>query len=424
MRKALIVLLCLLFPALAVAQVPVVDAGPDQTMYLGDSLALHGTATGDPILWQWEVISAPTGSSHTLAYSDTANPLFSTDTRGNYVITLTAWNYYGWSAPDAVVVTVIQNQPPAAEAIATPLSGPAPLLVSFDGTQSSDPEEGPLLYDWDFGDGTFGSGATRSHSYALPDVYQAVLTVIDERGLPDIDTVNITVCGDGINCPPVADAGEDENMVVNATTTLQGSAIDPDGDPIVAWLWSVDSAPEGSSPAVEWPNEPDPEFIPNAVGDYVLSLIATDGIDWSQPDFVTIHVRALLAPEAVIDVDVTTGYAPLVVHFDGSASTVDPIAGDLTYTWSFGDGSFSSGIASSHSYEVPSIYLATLTVVDELGQSDQDFVEITVEEPPPAWGEASVVEVGAASPSKGLNCLIVLLIPVGAVILWKELRKR
>lgn len=74
----------------------------------------------------------------------------------------------------------------------------------------------------------------------------------------------------------------------------------------------------------------------------------------------------------------------LVVHFDGLASTVDPIAGDLTYTWSFGDGSFSPGIGSSHSYEVPSIYLATLTVVDELGQSDQDFAEKTVEEPPPA----------------------------------------
>ena len=46
--KALIVLSCLLFPTLAMAQVvnnpPVADAGPDQTIYLGDSVTLYGSA--------------------------------------------------------------------------------------------------------------------------------------------------------------------------------------------------------------------------------------------------------------------------------------------------------------------------------------------------------------------------------------------
>ena len=65
-----LLLALLLFPATALAQVPVVDAGPDQTIYLGDSAALHGTATGDPISWQWEVISAPTGSNYTLLGAD------------------------------------------------------------------------------------------------------------------------------------------------------------------------------------------------------------------------------------------------------------------------------------------------------------------------------------------------------------------
>jgi len=193
MRKALIVLSCLFFPALAIAQVPVVDAGPDQTIYLGDSVTLHGTAAGDPIGWQWEVISAPTGSNHYLADANTATPIFSTDTMGAYVITAMAENYYGWSDPDAVVVTVFQNQPPIAVASATPLSGPAPLTVNFDGTQSSDPEGGPLVYDWDFDDGYFESGATPSHSYEEPGVYYAVLTVFDERNLADFDTIEINV---------------------------------------------------------------------------------------------------------------------------------------------------------------------------------------------------------------------------------------
>ena len=47
-------------------------------------------------------------------------------------------------------------------------------------------------------------------------------------------------------------------------------------------------------------------------------------------------------------------------------------------------------------------------------------------EAPPVseWSGASVVDVEPASPSKGLNYLIALLIPIGAVLLWKGLRKR
>ena len=235
----------------------------------------------------------------------------------------------------------------------------------------------------------------------------------------------IPVAATAQNNPPVADAGEDETIILDAPTVLQGSATDPDDDPIVGWLWSVDSAPIGSFPTIHWPDLPDPQFFTDVVGEYVLSLVATDGLDWSEPDFVAIHVRELLPPEAVINVDVVTGYAPLTVHFDGSDSFVDPVAGELSYRWDFGDWYVQSPETSpDHVYELPDTYTAVLTVLDSLGQSDVDTIEITVEEPPPAWGEASVVGVEPTSPSKGLNFLIALLIPIGAVLLWKGLRKR
>jgi len=340
MRKALVVLTCFLFPSLAMAQVPVADAGPDQTVYLGDFVTLQGAATGDPILWLWEVILAPAGSHYGLTDWESATAYFSmensTDSLGDYVITLKAWNYSGWSNPDALVVTVVQNQPPTAVVSATPLSGPAPLLVSFNGTQSFDPEEGPLLYNWIFDDGTFGSGATPSHTYDLAGLYHAVLTVVDERGLADSDFVYITVCGDGINCPPVADAGEDQTVYSGESVQLSGSASDHDGDEIVSWAWSIDSAPGGSSASFDDPGIPDPVFTPDLLGAYVLSLVVSDGEDASEPDTLT----------------------------------------------------------------------------------------ITVEEPPPGWGEASVVGMQPESPSKALNYLIVLLMPIGAVVFWKGLRNR
>ena len=178
---------------------PVADAGPFQTIFLGDSVTLHGSATdpdGDPIMgWYWDVISAPAGSTYYLAGADTPDATFTTDTLGDYVITLIARDVFAWGDPDATLVTVVENQPPTAVAAASPLSGPAPLLVSFDGTGSSDPEGGPLLYDWNFGDGEYGIGATTVHTYDTPGIYSAILMVTDDHSNDDFDIIDITVCG-------------------------------------------------------------------------------------------------------------------------------------------------------------------------------------------------------------------------------------
>jgi PKD repeat protein len=52
--------------------------------------------------------------------------------------------------------------------------------VSFDGSASTDPNNDPLTYDWDFGDGSpHGSGVSPSHSYADNGSYTVTLTVND-----------------------------------------------------------------------------------------------------------------------------------------------------------------------------------------------------------------------------------------------------
>ncbi len=70
-----------------------------------------------------------------------------------------------------------------------------PLLVSFDGSGSSD-VEGPIAgHQWDFGDGATGVGATVEHTYTEPGTYTAALTVTDQGGLIDTDTVIVRALG-------------------------------------------------------------------------------------------------------------------------------------------------------------------------------------------------------------------------------------
>ncbi len=76
----------------------------------------------------------------------------------------------GITAPSAAV-TIVNGQiseDPVAVIEASPLSGPPPLEVTFDARLSVDPNGQPLSFQWNFGDGSNGTGALTSHIYPTP----------------------------------------------------------------------------------------------------------------------------------------------------------------------------------------------------------------------------------------------------------------
>jgi len=87
------------------------------------------------------------------------------------------WDCYGHF--DDVMVT--GNQGPIADAglDQTVILGESCI---FDVGGSYDPDGTIVFYDWDFGDGTLGSGQIITHEYASVGVYTATLTVTDNDG--------------------------------------------------------------------------------------------------------------------------------------------------------------------------------------------------------------------------------------------------
>ncbi len=96
---------------------------------------------------------------------------------GDYMVRVTMTNEYGDQGSAERVVTVVKR--PVAEAEAM-FFGPE---VLFDGTASYDPDGVIVDWEWNFGDGTYGSGPTVVHTYdGSQNQYPVTLTVTDAQG--------------------------------------------------------------------------------------------------------------------------------------------------------------------------------------------------------------------------------------------------
>jgi glucose/arabinose dehydrogenase len=138
-----------------------------------------------------------------------------------------------------------QNNPPSAVISATPVSGSAPLTVSFDGSKSTDPDAGDTLtYAWDLdGDGVFNDGSSpqAAFTFTKAGTYTSSLRVTDSKGAVSIATSTINVGG---NTPPVAVIASPPatfKWKVGDSISFSGSASDAQDGALAAskLSWSV-----------------------------------------------------------------------------------------------------------------------------------------------------------------------------------------
>ena len=115
-------------------------------------------------------------------------------TSGSFTATLTVEDAEGLQNTATVVIVVESpdNEAPTAVANATPTNGLVPLDVAFSSEGSMD-DNGIVSYFWDFGDGNSSDEQNPSHTYTESGSFTAVLTVTDEEGLLDTDSVTINV---------------------------------------------------------------------------------------------------------------------------------------------------------------------------------------------------------------------------------------
>jgi subtilisin family serine protease len=160
--------------------------------------------------------------------------------------------------------------------------------LTLDGSGSYDPEGAMLVYSWDFGDGTTGSGARPTHRYASPGTYNVTLVVSDGRYVSSRATTTAQVI------TVIADAGPDQTVFEFSNVQLDGS-----GSLVVAgatptYAWTQLSGPPAS---LSGANTAKPAFSAPDVGQSAVltfHLTVTGANGQTSTDTVTITVLDLL----------------------------------------------------------------------------------------------------------------------------------
>ncbi len=139
---------------------------------------------GDIVNYAWNFGDGTTSEQAELSHTYGAT--------GAYQASLTVTDNDGLTNTSSVTVTVTTELP---NAVISDISTSYSLgdTIAFDATASTDPDGSIVDYAWSFGDGAEGNGALVEHTYTATGSYQVVLTVTDNAGAINTDTVMVNV---------------------------------------------------------------------------------------------------------------------------------------------------------------------------------------------------------------------------------------
>ena len=384
---------------------PAANAGANQSVNEGATVQLDASASSDiedtSLTYSWQQVDS-SGYSISLSASDIANPTFTTpavaaDT--NLIFQLTVTDSLGKSSDANATISVIYNNPPAANAGANQSVNEG-ATVQLDGSASSDleDEDTSLTYSWQQVDSSgytiiLSDASSAQPTFTTPEVVANTdlifqLTVTDSLGKSSDANATITVI---YNNPPTADAGGNQSVTEGATVQLDGSVSSDLEDSSLTYSWQqVDSS--GYTIILSAPDSATPSFTtPNPVAadtDLVFQLTVTDSLGKSSEDSVIIRVTYNNPPSANAGANQSVN-ENATVQLDGSdSSDLEDEASSLTYSWQQVDSSgysitLSDPNTATPSFTTPEVAADTdlifqLTVTDSLGKSSDANATITV----------------------------------------------
>jgi formylglycine-generating enzyme required for sulfatase activity len=230
----------------------------------------------------------------------------------------------------------------AANSGTTRLGSATLLTATVPGNHSS------IVYTWDFGDGTSGSGANPSKTYTAVGNYVATVTAVNGSEQATAST-QVSVIDRGITGLSAANSGPTR---LASTTSFTATIL---GGSNVSYAWAFGDGSTGSGANTS--------RIYAAVGVYTTVVTATNRV--SQ---VVASTQVSVIDRAITGLSAANSGPTRLASTTSFTATI--LGGsNVSYAWAFGDGSTGSGANPSRTYAAVGVYTAVVTATNGVSQA-------------------------------------------------------
>jgi hypothetical protein len=366
--------------------------------------------------YQWSVTSRPSGSSAMPTDPNAATVSFTPDQVGNYVLQLQVTDAQGATSTQALAIAVT-DAPPTTNVVTHVAFGSksvtqptqqvdAGSVVTLDASGSTTSSGESLTITWTLASKPATSTAT------LPSTGAIVHFTADVIGEYDVHVIATDPTGAYAEVDYVFQANAAPSAIVLASVTsptglsssiqavtnylvlLDGSASSVAAGDQSNYVWTLVSKPAGSAAQLSALGGLRTNFVPDVVGDYIVTLTFTDTTSGLSSTFtMTIHVTQ--GPVAIISgsatpVAVASGPAfassvgaPVTLRGSGS---YEAGGGSLSYSWqittrpSGSNAALSNATAANTTFtpDLNGTYVVQLTVTDVSGAAAISTVDVQV----------------------------------------------
>lgn len=255
-----------------------------------------------------------------------------------------------------------------------------------------------LTYLWNFGDNSpTSSQANPSHTYSNPGSYQVSLTVTDAHGCTNSIQKNVVIHNlpnAGFSAPPTLFPG-----TTNFTNTSTGNP-----SPIINWNWNFGDG-------IGFSFQQNPSYNYGSADTFYVNLIVTD-INGCKDTAINPVIVYTFNQYIIANFGYTNSCVNSPVYFSDS-TIIGTGSGILTWSWDFGDFSYSNQQNPIHYYSNAGTYNVKLIVIGIGGISDTIAKFVTIYPKPIADFDNSGVCLGVAKTFTDLSTVV-----GGNIISW------
>jgi PKD repeat protein len=343
------------FPTVSISYTPTSPKVGDEVKFTG---SVAGAEASKMKNWKWDFGDGTTGTGMTPTHTYTVD--------GTKAVTLTVTNecdklYDGYK--NITVSKVCSTPVPSASTNTTsPKIGEE---VTFTGGVGAADASKMKKWEWDFGDGTTGTGKETKHTYTTKGAKTIKLTVTNECDALFTTTTYLTVY---CSSPTPSASTSSSNPKIGEEVTFTGGVGAADASKMKKWEWDFGDGTTGTGKEAK--------HTYSVKGLKAVKLTVTNECDelFTTTTYLTVYCSSPTPSASTSSSNPKIGEE---VTFTGGVGAADA-SKMKNWEWDFGDGTTGKGKEAKHTYSVKGLKAVKLTVTNECDELFTTTVYLTV----------------------------------------------